>query len=156
MPQLIKELKDEHNTLKSLLFMIKNDQMSYDEKLSMVQTSKKKLLEHLQKEDLQLYPVLRNHAETDPMLAQKLILFDKNMGDVTKKALHFYEKYDKGWSGNKRFTFIMDLAELTTLLDRRLKIEEANLYPEYETRRSSKGHPTPPSVLIRLKKLFGL
>jgi len=152
MPELIAELKRQHATLKSALLELKRT-TNREDQLMLLQSIKEGLLKHLALEDAKLYPFLREQAKDDPELAKMLELFDEDMKEVTGVVQNFFVVYEGGWEND--YEFLMDLAEVTTRLARRIEIEEKHLYPEYLARKKSPQRKLKGGILARIAKLFG-
>jgi len=92
-------------------------------------SAKANLLAHLKKEDRDLYPVLKKAAETNSSMKQTLEIFARDMEEISKFALQFFDKYSHGGSG---IEFARDFGKLFATLTGRIRKEEDILYREYE------------------------
>lgn len=129
MSRLIEELKTDHSALVSMLNKVKELGISSVNGQKILVQSKETLLTHLNKEDRDLYPVLRKAAENDKNLRGVIDLFAKDMEIVSKAALDFFNKYSVGRTG---IEFAIDYGRFLGDLKIRMKKEEVILYPEYE------------------------
>lgn len=129
MSRLIEQLKKEHRLIAEHL------QAAYQHgagtKAGHIELIKAKnaLLGHLKKEDQYLYPPLREAAKRDANLAWTLELYAKDMQEVTRTAIAFFEKYIQAGSG---LEFGKDFGALLGRLKIRISNEENELYKEYE------------------------
>ena len=64
MKTIIDELKDEHSQLAEILREVKKFGIANPKGKEALIKAKNTLLNHLRKEDLKLYPLLRSHAST--------------------------------------------------------------------------------------------
>ncbi len=85
------------------------------------------LLNHLSKEDEQLYPVLKKAAKSDNSLAKKLNTFAKDLEEISGFVINFFEKSDDRAS----MEFARGFGKLFVTLNKRIQREEIILYPQY-------------------------
>ncbi len=126
---LIVELKKEYMLLTDTLADIKNLGAFTEEGKSKLILAKNALLQHLQKEDEQLYPELKRFANEDGRLQDILSTFAQEMDDISKFVLDFFNKYENQMDG---VNFAEDFGTLVALLQLRISREENILYKEYE------------------------
>ena len=129
MSKLIDELKNEHELLASNLVSIKSKGSTSTESKKELFDAKNMLLNHLKKEDNQLYPILNKAAETNKELKNTLDIFAKDMNGISKTALGFFEKYEKESTG---MDFAKDLGLLISALSNRIRKEENILYNKFD------------------------
>ena len=129
MSQLICELQKEHTVIYDLLSAAKRNGIATKEGKESLQNVKDTLIAHLKKEDTKLYPVLRKAAETDAVLRQTLDLFAKDIDDLSKYVLQFFDKYS---SGGDSAEFAREFGWLYSILQMRIRKEESSLYKAYE------------------------
>lgn len=129
MSKLVEELGKEHAVIAETLGKVKSLGLTSEEGQNTLLAAKNGLLEHLKKEDEQLYPVLKNAAESDADLERTLDTFAKDMNEISKAALEFFDKYSTGGSGME---FAKDLGRLFTTLSQRIRKEENILYQKYD------------------------
>lgn len=130
MAGLIEELKNEHQFLQEKLQDIKQKGLTSEEGKSELFEIKEALLQHLKKEDEQLYPALQKHAENNPQFKETLDWYVDEMKTISEKAMSFFQKYEQGATDNTEFT--KDLGELVGLLKSRINKEEMVLFKKYE------------------------
>ena len=129
MSKLVDELKREHSAIVETLNKVKSLRITSEEGQNTLLAAKSGLLAHLNKEDEQLYPVLNNAAESDAVLKRTLDTFAKDMDEISKVALEFFEKYSTGGSG---IEFAKDFGRLYAALSQRISKEENIIYAKYD------------------------
>ena len=130
MPQLIGELKDEHERISTALTQVKELKVSTAEGQAKLAEAKNMLLDHLKKEDEKLYPVLNGAASSNEDLQRTLNVFAVDMEGISTAALDFFSKYDSA-DEKGSVSFVMDFGKLMGALGIRIKREESKLYEEY-------------------------
>lgn len=129
MSTLIDELKREHKAIVAALGQVKRLGIGSREGQDTLMSARNLLLDHLQKEDERIYPMLRRAAQRDDDLRQTLEFYATNMSEITEAALHFFDKYANGGSG---IEFGQDFGALYSALSLRVAKEEAAIYKRYE------------------------
>ncbi|MCP4344460.1 MAG: hemerythrin domain-containing protein [Desulfobacterales bacterium] len=129
MSKLVDELKKEHSVIAEILNKVKSLGIVSKEGQDIFLSAKNRLLEHIRKEDKQLYPVLKKAAESDTDLKQTLDIFAKDMGGISEASSEFFEKYSEGGSG---IEFARDFGRLFVALAHRISREENIIYAKYE------------------------
>ncbi len=129
MSVLIEELKKDHSEIVDLLKEVKELGILSKEGQAKLLSAKAHLLKHLNKEDEQLYPVLRKKAEKNEQLKDALDLCVIDMENVSSIVQEFFDKYSRGVSGKE---LQEEFEKLFVALDKRVRNEEAILYDEYE------------------------
>ncbi len=127
---LVKQLKEEHNTISDILIELQNDGVTSPKGMELLLKSKKILLNHLQLEDDKLYPKLKEYAQINDTFNEVLTNFVKEMDKITEFVLAFYSKYsDKSKITEK--SFLKDITKFIVTLKDRVAKEEAILYNTY-------------------------
>ncbi len=130
----IAELKDEHKKIVKLLDTIGSGKLKEDELSEKMDLWEDILLQHVTKEDAKIHPVLAKAAENDKKLDKLIKRSSKEMADVTIGVVLFFQKYSKqpikGSKMKKKFT--SDFKSLRKALLERVKVEEEDLFSEYE------------------------
>ena len=129
MSTLTEELKREHFEIIVMLDEVKELGFLSKEGQKILLSAKDKILSHLEKENEKLYPRIRTAAENDERLKKILNIIAKDMENVTKSALQFYEKYSGGGSG---FEYSKDYGEILWVIKNRIQREEDLLFNEYD------------------------
>jgi hemerythrin-like domain-containing protein len=130
MSMLIDRLKREHAAMVETLNKIKEVGIGSKEGQDKLRSAKIGLLAHLKAEDAQLYPTLNQAAKNDESLRRTVEMFARDMENVSREAMNFFEKYARGGSG---LEFAKDFGRLYTLLAQRISKEEKSLYPAYDS-----------------------
>lgn len=128
-PNLIEELKRDHSLIIVMLNRAKDMGIYSKDIRSTILSIREDLLQHLSREDISLYPVLRKAAENDKDLQGTIDFFVKDMEIVAKTALEFFEKYLRG---APNIELAIDFGRLLGYLQIRIMREENVLYPAYE------------------------
>jgi hemerythrin-like domain-containing protein len=129
MSALIEELKKDHSEIVAILKEVKELGILSKEGQAKLLSAKAHLLKHLNKEDEQLYPVLRKKAEENKQLQDALDLCAMDMENVSRAVQEFFDKYSRGVSGNE---LQKEFENLFVAFDKRVRNEEDILYDEYE------------------------
>jgi len=127
---LIEDLKIEHAKIAKALNEVVSIGIGSDEGREKLMNAKEMLLQHLQKEDKYLYPILEEAAKEDRQIRHTLDSFAKDMEAISKLALDFFEKYEKGGGG---LEFAKEFGHLYTSLSMRIRREENYLYKIFLT-----------------------
>jgi len=131
MSKLINELKQEHIKIKDVLSKLYDSSLTREQKVNILLKAKTMLIEHLAKEDEQLYPALYKKAETDYFLKRTLDLFAKDTDKVSILINNFFDKYSIIDSLDN-IEFIKDIAKFMASLKNRITKEEIGIYQSYE------------------------
>ena len=125
MSTLTEQLKKEHSVIQDLLHDAKEQGITSDEGQSKFKKAKDLLLQHLKKEDDELYPLLTKNG------ASKAIAdtFSEEMKAISKVANDFFTKYENAQSG---LEFAQDFEAFLSALSSRIRKEENVLYSEYD------------------------
>ncbi|MFO0754303.1 MAG: hemerythrin domain-containing protein [Thermodesulfovibrionales bacterium] len=129
MSQLVEELRRDHVAMVDMLNKVKDLGIASKEAQATLLAAKTNLLAHLKKEDLHLYPRMQKAAESNSSVRMVLDSFTKEMGELSKFALQFFDNYSQGGSG---IEFAKDFGRLFATLRTRLQREESILYKEYD------------------------
>ncbi len=129
MSVLIEEFKKEHSEIIAILNEVKKLGIHSEEGRSKLMSAKEYLLEHLRKENEQLYPVLRKKAEHNGILKDELDMFAMDPEYVSRVVLEFFDKYSGGTIDKD---FQINFESLIAALNARIRNEEEALYQEYE------------------------
>jgi hypothetical protein len=129
MSELIEEFKVEHSKILALLNEVKKLGIHSEEGRSRLISAKESLVEHLNKENEQLYPVLRKEAEHNKTLQNELDIFAIEPEYLTRVVLEFFDDYSGGAIDKD---FQINFESLYAALNARIRNEEEALYEEYE------------------------
>ncbi len=128
MPTIIEQLCNEHRFIIDTLDEVYRLGISTPSARESLRKVKTVLLQHLEREDAELYPVLDEKAAVNATLANLLQTMRSEMDEVSKTALAFFERYDDGGEG---FEFARDFGKLRTQMQSRIRREESRLYPHF-------------------------
>ncbi len=117
MSPLIEGLKREHSEIIAALNKVEELGVFTEEGWAKLESVKESLLAHLKKEDVLLYPVLKNEAKSS-----------MGMENVSKIVQEFFDKYDKVVDMKNEDEF----ESLLEALNDRIMNEEDTLFEEYE------------------------
>jgi hypothetical protein len=129
MSALIEEFKKEHSEIIAILKEVKKLGIHSEEGRSKLMSAKKHLLKHLNKENEQLYPVLRKAAEHNKNLQNELDIFAIEPEYLSRVVLEFFDEYSGGAIDKD---FQINFESLFAALNARIRNEEESLYQEYE------------------------
>ncbi|MGE4546528.1 MAG: hemerythrin domain-containing protein [Desulfurella sp.] len=128
MSKLINELLEEHKKLFSLLDELRNiGEKDAKEKLF---ESKNLFLSHLDKEDKLVYSKFDEAKNLGVNVEENVLKFKKEMEDISKDVINFFDLYKAGISDNIQFA--RDFGKIYSMLKIRMTKEELQLYPVYE------------------------
>jgi hemerythrin superfamily protein len=129
MKTLISELKQEHNSLREQVALIKKQGIVSAEGFNSLQHLRELLQAHILREEIDLYPQLELAAKNDDDLRIMLDRFQGEMQEITSTADQFFQRYN---SRTQSLDFARDVARLFSILTNRMVTEETVLYPRME------------------------
>lgn len=129
MSALINEFKKDHTKILDTLKEIKELGVLSEEGQAKLISAKESLLEHLRKEDELLYPVLRKEAEHNEKLKELLDVFAKDMENVSRVVMDFFDKYSEDVIDS---AVTDEFEHLFAAFRNRIRHEEDILYEEHE------------------------
>lgn len=129
MKALISELKQEHNSLREQVALIKKQGIVSAEGFNSLQHLRELLQAHILREEIDLYPQLELAAKNDDDLRIMLDRFQGEMQEITSTADQFFQRYN---SRTQSLDFARDVARLFSILTNRMVTEETVLYPRME------------------------
>ena len=129
MSALIEEFKREHSGILAILNEVKKLGIHSPEGRSKLISAKEFLLEHLNKENEQLYPVLRKGAKHNKDLQNELDIFAIDPQYLTRVVHEFFDDYS---GGDTDKDFQINFESLFASLNARIRNEEESLYHEYD------------------------
>jgi hemerythrin superfamily protein len=137
MDDLIRELSKEHAGINATLDRIAAVGAGSREGREMLRAMKAGLLDHLAREDEELYPVMHRAAEEDDGFRRTLAVFASGMPDVTKSARRFFDRCERG---GRDLDLPLEFGRLFLMLKNRMQREESLIFPAFERRRSEDKH----------------
>ncbi len=129
MSALIDEFKKDHSEIIDTLKEIKELGVLSEEGQAKLISVKESLLKHLKKEDELLYPVLHKEAEQNEKLKELLDVFAKDMENVSRVVMDFFDKYSEEVIDS---TVTEEFEHLFAAFRNRIRHEEDLLYEEHE------------------------
>jgi len=129
MSELITRLKKEHELLYTKINDAKKLGISSDQGKKLLLSIKNDLLTHLQEEDAELYPRLKELARSDENIKKTLDIFAKDMEGITTAAMAFFDKYTHE---STDIEFFKDIGRILAALTDRIRKEESTLYRIYD------------------------
>ncbi len=129
MSALIDEFKKDHSEIIDTLKEIKELGVLSEEGQAKLISAKESLLEHLRKEDELLYPVLKKEAEHNDRLKELLDVFAKDMENVSRVVMDFFDKYSEDVIDS---AVTDEFEHLFAAFRNRIRHEEDILYEEHE------------------------
>ncbi len=129
MSTLIEEFKKEHSEIIEALKEVEDLGILTIEGQAKLMSVKAALLEHIKEEDEKFYPILRKEAEQNKKLKEELDIFAKDLENVSKVVLEFFDRFDKGVLGTR---LLWDFETLIMVLRNRIMNEEIFLYGYFE------------------------
>lgn len=129
MSALIEEFKKEHSEILALLNEVKQLGIHSPEGRSKLMSAKNYLLEHLRKENEELYPVLNKEAKDNKELQNELDMFAIDPEHLTSVVHEFFDEYSRGDTDKD---FQINFESLFASLNARIRNEEESLYHEYD------------------------
>ena len=129
MSALIDEFKREHAEILAILKDVKRLGIHSEEGRSKLMSAKGHLLEHLKKENEQLYPDLKKEAEDNKTLQDELDIFAIDPEYLSRVAIEFFDRYSGGATEKDSE---INFESLYAAINARIRNEEETLYQEYE------------------------
>lgn len=126
MNELVVCLKQEHDEIKEQVAIIKERGVMTPEGFSGLLHLRNLLQNHIDHEDQDMYPCLKQAAQQDESLRSLLARFTAEMNEITVEAARFFEKYTVP---TKSLDFAHDVARLFSMITNRIITEESVLYP---------------------------
>lgn len=128
MAGLVQELKEQHAQLLSILQLAKTNGCATPETRELLRSARTGLLDHLRKEDIELYLVLRTAATKSPAIKETLDTFATDMAETSQLAIDFFKKCGQGGADHE---LAKEFGLLIAKLRSRIRREEELLYPLY-------------------------
>ena len=90
---MIRALKKEHSVIIDNLEEIKRLGVYSKEGQDIILSIQINILSHLEKEDKELYPILKNTVKSERKVNDTLNVFDENISAVSNTAIEFFDNY---------------------------------------------------------------
>ena len=125
---MIKALKIEHSAIIDNLEETKRLGVYSKEGQDVLFSIQINILSHLEKEDKELYPVLKDAVKSERKVNNTLNLFDENISAVSNTVIHFFENY----ATKAENQLAMETEWLIEALTWRIQREESLIFAMYE------------------------
>ncbi len=125
---LIKALKIEHSAIIDNLEETKRLGVYSKEGQDVLFSIQMNILSHLEKEDKELYPVLKDAVKSERKVNGTSNLFDENISAVSNTVIHFFENY----ATKALNQLAMETEWLIEALTWRIQREESLIFAMYE------------------------
>ncbi len=126
---MIKTLKKEHSVIIDNLEEIKKLGVYSKDGQDVILLIQMNILSHLEKEDKELYPVLKDAVKSERKVNNTLNLFDEiNIRAVSDTVIHFFEDYAR----KAKNQLAMETEWLIETLTWRIQKEESLIFAMYE------------------------
>lgn len=122
---LIPNLLDEHVKMRAMLDDVRRLGIASTEGRQQLERVSAFIVGHLHREDTQLYPELRAHAETQTLADT----YANEMRELSREILAFLSGVD---ASTDNMTFARGFGKVMGTLTKRWAREEVRLYPAYE------------------------
>lgn len=124
---LTSQLKSEHKVILELLADAHKAGITNEGGKKKIRDAKTLIINHLKKEEVQLYPQIKNEERLAAM-------FRDEMAELSKGVIQFFDDWDKGMDG---IEFATRLGQIIGALRTRILREETQLYPAYDRANAS-------------------
>jgi iron-sulfur cluster repair protein YtfE (RIC family) len=128
MSELIEKFKKEHSLIIETLNRVKAHGINTEDGIEELLSAKDNITAHMKKEDEEFYPKLRKEAESNQRLKELLDAFDKDMDEITRYSIEFFDDYTTA----TRSELALELEKFIAILERRTLREETFLFAEFE------------------------
>ncbi len=125
----LEEFKKEHSKIIKILNEAKNLGILTKEGQAKAMFAKATLLEHIDEEEENIYPVLWEEAQQNEKLKEILEEFGENFESICRCILVFFDRFDKSELDESLLNYFETLIQV---LRNRMDNEENILYGEYE------------------------
>ena len=127
---MIESLRQEHSKIINALNNIKKHGIGSKEGRGTLLIAKEFILKHMEREDKEFYPIIKEAAKYNPMLKRVLKEFDEDMEQITFYTIGFFDGYST--SNNKDMNIAIE--KFIEILKRRMLREYNILFPEFKKR----------------------
>ncbi len=123
----VQHFVEEHAGILLALQVIRESGIGSPEGMEALRRLESRLLDHVEREEQEVYAPLRRRATTEPKLRRTLELFADDLEDVTRTVLAFFDRYRGGDPDDElpgRF------GEMAATLKARVRMEETVLFQQ--------------------------
>lgn len=129
---IIKDFKQDHRIILILLLKCKETTFSNEQRTNFLHSAKSILVDHLQKEDKLLYPVLMESSNEQSTYKSTAEEFISSMTKISSIIMSFINRQEKSGTFDSAL-FDSDFPKIKKLLEIRIQKEESILYPAFIT-----------------------
>jgi predicted restriction endonuclease len=129
MPEFIDDLKKEHAEIKDSLQEISEMDLHSKEARSKLMEMKEIFINHIQKEDDEMYPRLKEASSDDEHLMNVLKYFEDEIKLISQFVSIFFNKFSNKTASEG---FEREFRLISSTLIKRIDQEEEVFFPEYE------------------------
>lgn len=129
MSTLTDRLRHDHADLRSVLERVRDLGIGTPQGRAALLDARALFVDHIQREDAEFYPALRNLARIDPGARAHADQFSAEMTKISGDILAFFDKYRDGGSG---LEFAIDFGRMHAMLHLRWHKEESILYARHD------------------------
>ena len=123
--QLIVNLRNEHAQMRDALDAVRRTGISTPEGQRQLKTARQLIVDHLQHEDVHLYPALRGCPQTQQLANE----YADQMQELSREILAFFDGMERE---HDDLVFARGFGKLMGVLNKRWTREEVRLYPAYD------------------------
>jgi hypothetical protein len=123
--QLIVNLRNEHAQMRDALDAVRRTGISTPEGQRQLKTARQLIVDHLQHEDVHLYPALRGCPQTQQLANE----YADQMQELSREILAFFDGMERE---HDDLVFARGFGKLMGTLNKRWTREEVRLYPAYD------------------------
>jgi hypothetical protein len=123
--QLIVNLRNEHAQMRDALDAVRRTGISTPEGQRQLKTARQLIVDHLQHEDVHLYPALRGCPQTQQLANE----YADQMQELSREILAFLDGMQRE---HDDLVFARGFGKLMGVLNKRWTREEVRLYPAYD------------------------
>jgi iron-sulfur cluster repair protein YtfE (RIC family) len=129
MSEFIDSLRKEHDEIKESLMKISAMDLSSKDARLQLATIQEVFIKHLQKEDDEMYPRLKEASSSDEQLMNILKYMEDEIKLISQFVFIFFDKFSKKTDS---VGFDREFSLICSTLIKRIEKEEEVFFPEYE------------------------
>ena len=125
---LIERFKNEHKKILEIFRHIKQVRINDPSSVKIILSAKNIFLNHLEKEDELLYPLLKQQNIKDADKIEIIDYYIAEMVNASKHVTEFFNQYDSVSVDKNQEVFLKDFDKIFSLLVNRIEREETELF----------------------------
>lgn len=122
---LVATLRNEHAQMREVLEAVRRGGISTPEGQRQLKVARQLIVDHLQHEDIHLYPALRGCPQTQQLANE----YANQMQELSREILAFFDGMERE---HDDLVFARGFGKLMGTLNKRWTREEVRLYPAYD------------------------